>query len=116
MKRLALITTCCALALGTAAHAQVSAISDVTGANSTTVSLGGNFVQNFTSSGTYSLSNVQGSSFATSVFNNPDTQTISFEAGNAAIGQPVTATSSASVSFLFTNTGKGVVAPRLNST
>jgi hypothetical protein len=119
MKRLALITTCCVVALGTAAHAQVAPpppISDVTGANSTTVSLGGNNVKNFTTSGSYSLSNVEGSTFATSVNNNIRARTISFEAGNAAIGQPVTSTSSASVSFLLTNTSGNPLAPTLNST
>jgi hypothetical protein len=117
MKRLALITTCCVVALGTAAHAQIAPpISGVTGANNTTVFLGGNTVQSFMDSGSFSLSNVQGSSFATSVSNNPDARTISFEAGNAAIGQPVISTSSASVSFRLTNDTENVVAPTLAST
>jgi hypothetical protein len=115
MKRLTLITTCCVLALGTAAHAQISPISRVTGSGSTTVSLGGNTVMTFTAPGTFG-SGVEGSTFATSATNNSDAKTLSFEAGNAAIGNPVTSSSSASVSFLLTNTGSGVVAPTLKST
>jgi hypothetical protein len=109
MVRLALMTACCVLALGTAAEAQIT---NVTGAATSNTVLNNQSGGDVTGSGT--ATGATGASNYASAFSITD-QEISFESGNTSSGVQVGTTSVSRIDFNVTNTGDGRIAPTLTS-
>lgn len=108
MFRLALAATCCALAVGTAAQAQVT----IGGSATSTTTVDGS--TGTPQTGTGVVIGESGTSAYSSQFN-IGAQSITFESGSTMSGSAITTTSTSRIDLNVTNTADGRIAPTLLS-